>query len=36
MGNSKLVSLNIGLILMGLGMSQHVYAIAKHPTEAIK
>jgi quinol-cytochrome oxidoreductase complex cytochrome b subunit len=34
MGNSKLVSLNIGLILMGLGMSQHVYAIAKPPTEA--
>jgi len=34
MGNSKLVSLNIGLILMGLGMSQHVYAItAKPPTE---
>ena len=32
MGNSKLVSLNIGLILMGLGMSQHVYAIAKTPT----
>ncbi len=36
MGNSKLVSLNIGLILMGLGMSQHVYAIAKPPTEAMK
>ncbi len=37
MGNSKLVSLNIGLILMGLGMSQHVYAIAaKPPTEAKK
>jgi quinol-cytochrome oxidoreductase complex cytochrome b subunit len=35
MGNSKLVSLNIGLILLGLGMSQHVYAItAKPPTEA--
>jgi hypothetical protein len=37
MGNSKLVSLNIGLILIGLGMSQHVYAIAaKPPTEAKK
>lgn len=37
MGNSKLVSLNIGLILMGLGMSQHVYAIAaKPPMEAKK
>ena len=36
MGNSKLVSLNIGLILMGLGMSQHVYAIAKPPTETMK
>ena len=37
MGNSKLVSLNIGLILVGLGMSQHVYAIsAKPPMEAKK
>lgn len=36
MGNSKLVSLNIGLILIGLGVSQHVYAIAKPPTEAKK
>jgi ubiquinol-cytochrome c reductase cytochrome b subunit len=37
MGNSKLVSLNIGLILMGLGMSQHVYAISAKPsTEAKK
>jgi ubiquinol-cytochrome c reductase cytochrome b subunit len=37
LGNNKLVSLNIGLILMGLGMSQHVYAIAaKPPTEAKK
>jgi ubiquinol-cytochrome c reductase cytochrome b subunit len=37
MGNNKLVSLNIGLILMGLGMSQHVYAIAsKTPPEVPK
>ncbi len=37
MENSKLVSLNIGLILMGLGMSQHVYAISAKPsTEAKK
>jgi hypothetical protein len=37
MGNSKLVSLNIGLILIGLSMSQHIYAIAaKPPMEAKK
>jgi len=36
MGNSKLVSLNIGLILMGLGMSQHVYAIAVKPPTEVK
>jgi len=35
-GNSKLVSLNIGLILVGLGMSQHIYAIAKPPMEVKK
>lgn len=32
MGNNKLVSLNIGLILFGLGISQHVYAIASKTT----
>ncbi len=36
MGNSKLVSLNIGLILMGLGMSQHVYAITAKPPAEVK
>jgi quinol-cytochrome oxidoreductase complex cytochrome b subunit len=29
MGNNRLVSLNIGLILLGLGISQHVYAASK-------
>jgi quinol-cytochrome oxidoreductase complex cytochrome b subunit len=33
LGNNKLVSLNIGLILMGLGMSQHIYAVAKTSLE---
>jgi quinol-cytochrome oxidoreductase complex cytochrome b subunit len=28
MGNNRLVSLNIGLILLGLGISQHVYGTA--------
>jgi len=27
-GNNRLMSLNIGLILLGLGMSQHIYALA--------
>lgn len=36
MGNSKLVSLNIGLILIGRGMSQHVYAIAAKPPTEVK
>ncbi len=27
-GNNRLMSLNIGFILLGLGMSQHVYAVA--------
>lgn len=27
-GNNRLMSLNIGFILLGLGMSQHIYAIA--------
>ncbi|MCW3992366.1 MAG: hypothetical protein NWE79_06635, partial [Candidatus Bathyarchaeota archaeon] len=35
MGNSRLVALDIGLILLGLGMSQHIYATAsKLPSDA--
>ena len=27
-GNNRLTSLNIGLILLGLGISQHIYSVA--------
>lgn len=35
-GNTKLVSLNIGLILLGLGMTQHIYAVSPKPSTEIK
>jgi len=35
-GNNKLVSLDIGLILLGLGVAKHVYAVAPKQITGIK
>ncbi len=30
-GNIELASINLGLMLLGLGIAQHVYAVASQP-----